>query len=277
MPERHRDRILLLLSPTAAVALSFWVMSITSAPSAAFALQAAALVVSGALGVVLARRRPAPTRGATQWWALAAVATLAIPLLFSSNDGPARWMSLGGARVYVAAVVLPPLLALLRRNAAPAAWHHAILIAAALVLVLQPDAAQATAFCVGALTLLPRLPGSTLVRLATGCVLVLSAIITWAQPDPLVPVPYVEGVFVVALAASPWMFAVALCAAIAPVAALLSVARTGEPAAGAVAAYYTTILLLAPLQVTPVPLLGFGAGPVLGYGLAAGLLSQRTS
>lgn len=260
-----------------AVILSFWVMSITSAPSAAFALQAAALVVGGVLGVGLARRRPAPTRAATQWWALAAVATLAVSLLFPSNDGPARWISLGGARVYVAAVVLPSLLVLLRRNAAPAAWHHTILMAAALVLVRQPDAAQATAFCVAALTLLPRLPGSAPVRAMTGCVLVLSVILTWAQPDPLAPVPYVEGVFVVALAASPWMFAVALCAAIAPVLALLRLARTGEPAAGAVAAYYATILLLAPLQVTPVPLLGFGAGPILGYGFVAGLLSQRTS
>jgi hypothetical protein len=259
-----------------AVILSFWVMSITSAPSAAFAMQAAALVVGSALGVGMAGRRPAPTRAATQWWASAAVAALAVPLLLSS-DGPARWISLGGARVYIAAVVLPSLLVLLRRSAAPAAWHHAILMAAALVLVRQPDAAQATAFCVAALTVLLRLPGSALARVLTGCVLVLSVILPWAQPDPLAPVPYVEGVFVVALAASPWLFAVAVCAAIAPVLALLRLARAGQRGAGAVAGYYATILMLAPLQVTPVPLLGFGAGPILGYGLVAGLLSQRTS
>jgi hypothetical protein len=42
----------------------------------------------------------------------------------------------------------------------------------------------------------------------------------------------------------------------------------------AIAAYYTTLFALAPLQVTPVPLLGFGSGPILGYFLVASILAS---
>ena len=42
----------------------------------------------------------------------------------------------------------------------------------------------------------------------------------------------------------------------------------------AVAVYYATLFALAPLQTTPVPLLGFGAGPILGYLLVASVVSR---
>jgi hypothetical protein len=43
----------------------------------------------------------------------------------------------------------------------------------------------------------------------------------------------------------------------------------------AVAIYYTTLVALAPLEITPVPLIGFGAGPILGYLLMVLVSSRR--
>lgn len=55
-------------------------------------------------------------------------------------------------------------------------------------------------------------------------------------------------------------------------AGLVWVARTsGCSSALAVAVYYATLFALAPLEITPVPLLGFGSGPILGYFLVTSL------
>ena len=43
------------------------------------------------------------------------------------------------------------------------------------------------------------------------------------------------------------------------------------------ALYWATVFALAPRQVTPVPWLGFGAGPILGYFLVAGSVSRTVA
>lgn len=276
MAARLQHSTLLVLAPLGALALSFWIMYTAGASSSVFAIQAAAIIGSAIAGLAISRTSRLSGAGTELWWLLLLLAALAAPLLLSS-DGPGRWLSIAGMRVYVAAVVLPSLFILLGRSATSAPVTGALVVATAGVLAMQPDAAQVTAFAAGVLTLLFRLPGAAPLRLVTAGVLAPLVILAWAQPDPLAPVAYVEGVFSVALDASPWVFAAALCAVVAPVVVLLRLGSAGERGTGAVAMYYATILLLAPLQITPVPLLGFGAGPILGYCLAAGFLSQRTS
>ena len=106
--------------------------------------------------------------------------------------------------------------------------------------------------------------------------LLIGVIATWRLPDPLAPVPYVEGVFRLAADVSPWALAAAVLSAVLPVATLAHVARQNRSVGVlAVAVYLAGVFALAPLQVTPVPLLGFGAGPILGYFLAAGLICHE--
>ena len=54
------------------------------------------------------------------------------------------------------------------------------------------------------------------------------------------------------------------------------VATRGPRGLLAVAMYYVALVGLAPLEITPVPLLGFGAGPILGYLLMV-LVSARVA
>ncbi len=100
----------------------------------------------------------------------------------------------------------------------------------------------------------------------------------WRAPDPLAPVRYVEGAFVLAAEASPFALLAALIFAALPVTAFVWVARvTGSSGTCAVAVYYASLFALAPLQATPVPLLGFGAGPILGYCLVASAVSRTSA
>ncbi|MEJ1932297.1 hypothetical protein WDZ92_18835, partial [Nostoc sp. NIES-2111] len=157
-----------------------------------------------------------------------------------------------------------------------------------LALTLQPDAAQLTAYSVAILTSLltskvSRLPRS--LAAAIPVLLLLCLAIAWRIPDPLAPVPYVEGVFTIAATTSPIVLCAALAFAAMPVAGFVWLARAHRYPANLplatlplatlpTAAYYATLFALAPLQITPVPLLGYGAGPILGYFLATTALRQ---
>jgi hypothetical protein len=146
---------------------------------------------------------------------------------------------------------------------ARSAWVALLVIATALA--AQPDASQATAFALAGLVVLSRVPLTVLARVGVGIALAGAATVAWLRLDPLEPVSYVEGVLVLAQQVGPLGFGLALVALALPVAMLL---RAGQVA---VAVYYAAILFFAYRQLTPMPLLGFGVGPILGYFAMANL------
>jgi hypothetical protein len=158
------------------------------------------------------------------------------------------------------------------------AIYAASVAAAATALVLQPDASQLTAFALAMLVLLAAPSSHLLRRLALSAVLLCCTAVAWRAPDPLVPVRYVEGVLNLAAEVSPFALLAALISAALPVIAFVWVARaTRSRGTFAVAVYYASLFALAPLQATPVPLLGFGAGPILGYFLVASVVSRASA
>jgi len=146
-------------------------------------------------------------------------------------------------------------------------WPLIAVIGIALALALQPDASQVTAFALACAVLFHRAP--------IALVLAGSVALAWKQPDPLKPVPYVEGVLELARGIGPLAFIGALVALALPIGVLFWQARSHKsiPLAS-VALYYVVIDICAYLQLTPMPLLGYGAGPILGYFLFTALISS---
>lgn len=267
--------LLLLWAAAPALALSLWLLQIAGAPRSAQALQLVVASVAVAAHVVAARSRGTPPAVDAPWLPVVLAASLFIPLLSGGSDAPARWLTLGSVRLYLPPVVLP--IALLFLGARPvAALRAASIITATVALMLQPDGSQLTAFAVATLAILATSRAQRLLRATLAAILLAGAVAAWRIPDPLAPVSYVEGVFSVAAGVSPFALLAAVVSAVLPVLALAWTARaTHSSGTFAVAVYYAALFALAPLQVTPVPLLGFGAGPILGYFLAAGAVSRR--
>ncbi len=207
---------------------------------------------------------------APSWLLLGLAALVCAPILSDTASTPNRWLGFAGFRLYVAPMVLPLFLlvwhSVLSDSAATVIRAHVAAAAVALGLALQPDAAQLTAFAIAATALLGQSIVSRFTKLISIALLLLLVVVSWITPDSLVPVLYVEGVFTLAASYSHWMLLWALLAAALPVIALLWLA-TKMRCAGmlAVALYLAVLYLLAPVQVTPVPMLGFGAGSILGY------------
>jgi hypothetical protein len=211
-------------------------------------------------------------------------ALLLAPLLWRVGEQPSRWIVLGGFRLYIASALIPSALWLIASQTEARkviiAWASAVATTA--VMALHPDASQVTAFSAACLLILFRSQASTATRVLVSLSLTVCVIAAWMQPDPYAPVPYVEGVIQLAATRGTFTELAAIATLILPCAVIVSIvwlARTrSQPGYVAVALYYIVVCSLAArMQITPMPLLGFGAGPILGYFLFAAIAArQRT-
>lgn len=225
----------------------------------------------GAAAAWAVARRP----GVPPAFLLAAPIALAATLLNAPQEGVHRWIDVGPLHINAAAALLPAaIVALAALRDRRWSWIAAAAILG--LLVLQPDASQATAFGAGMLVVLAFLRAPTAVRAGGAIVTVLAIAAAWMRPDPLAPVPEVEGIVGLAWGWSP----VAAVAAVALLAATtlwpLRIALADGPAKAAALALAAccAVSALAPaLGAFPVPLVGIGMSPVLGFWLGAGALA----
>ena len=261
------------LPAAAASAVVFWICGV---PRAVWAGQAA--FVALAMLASLAVARIPSTAGARLSRLLLAGGPLlcALPLVVSATR-PARWIATGPASVYVAPVIVPLLLVLTARAVASGGRAAIVplmsLVTMSFVLAAQPDLSQTAALAVASLVLAAR----ARLRWKSVCVLGIAlagaVVMAYLQPDPLRPVPWVEQVMAVS-----WQSSVAagLGVSLAALWLVWTLAREAPrvPGMAASAVYVAMLFGLSLADQTPAPLIGFGAGPWLGFGLLAGAASR---
>lgn len=233
---------------------------------AAGALLAAGVLAAGRRHVVLAAIL------------VLAVGALATTFAMPAQHGIHRWLDLGPLDVNVAALLLAPALVALAflPGAVDATAGAAAIL---LLLILQPDASQATGFAAGAVVLLLARRPSPAITAAALAALAAAVAAAWLRPDPLAPVPEVEGIFALGFGAAPWLAALAAAALAAVALAPLAAARAGaaplRAAAAALVAYIAAVSLCPLLGAYPVPLVGLGISFPVGLWLAVALLCAR--
>jgi hypothetical protein len=214
--------------------------------------------------------------------AATALALLAATLLFPSLEGVHRWLSLGPVRLNASAVTLPWILLALRMLLGQARLGLALGLVAMpqLIHISQPDAGQATAFSAGVLVLFSTtrsIPKGWSV--AGSAIAVIGTALAWGRADPLGAVPHVERILHLAADQGvTWLLAalVALGGLFLPMVHGVAWLRSTRSEAAAMAvslgAYFGGALAVTELGNFPVPVLGAGAGHVLGWYSALGIL-----
>jgi hypothetical protein len=211
-------------------------------------------------------------------WPAMVVASAFVLLLATFADaglgGVHRWVHLGPFRLHAAAICLPLLILALGENRSFAGgksegWLSPLLgVGATALLAFQPDAAQATAFAGALLILLFSRPRPTWVVWSAALSSVACAAWAWKRPDPLPSIPHVEGI--VGLAAESgvfWLLASLVSLALLPLPFLFARQRDGSSSFTALAlGFYFGLQAVMPwFGFFPVPLLGFGVSPIIGY------------
>jgi len=279
----------MLLAPLPALGIGVLVMQRSGVNPTIWGQQLASglVLITLCAGMRVALR---PTWRSGSWaWAIvggAALLLLTATVAHPGVEGVRRWVSLGPLQLHAAFVALPALLIVLcavvrRESVGSATWLFPCAAGtAAGVLVLQPDASQASAFAVAVAVVLLQRGRAYMSDWAAGGIVVGSALLAWSRPDPLEAVPHVEGI--VGLAATlgaEWLIASALALALLPL-PFISVAvrrREQRPEGFSLAAYFGIVCVTPFVGPYPVPVLGYGLSPILGYFAALGwiILSDR--
>ncbi|PTL80315.1 hypothetical protein [Vitiosangium sp. GDMCC 1.1324] len=264
-------RTWLLLAPLPAIVLGAAVADTLSVPIRVFALNLLALLLGGATSLALMRASLELRARVLRWLPWLAFLALLATLVFPGIEHVHRWLSLGPIRLHASAAFLPWVLGGLASSSERARANSlALALGAQLIHLAQPDAAQATALALG---LLPLLWSGTLVRRGTGLALagvfLMLAAGSWTRADPLLAVDHVERVLVLAFSRGVlWTLAAGVAGALVFVPLILSLRRTSTAPPGfglSVTLYFTTTLGVTFLGNFPVPVMGAGAGPVLGW------------
>jgi len=206
----------------------------------------------------------------------AAVAGLAASLAGTPQDGVHRWLDIGPLHINIAFVVLPAAVVAMAWNRERLwAWGLAIVLLG--LLVLQPDASQATALGLALGVTAVRAPLSTRLRGGIIAITTVLAVAAWLRPDPLQPIPEVEGIVTLVAAVTPGLAWLAVALLIVTALAPGLMARTAGPVGGtgglALSTYCLATVATTLFGAFPVPLLGIGMSPVLGFWLGGGLLA----
>jgi hypothetical protein len=239
-------------------------MVVGSAPVHYIAINAVALVAA----LAIMRFLPAiETEHAVLVVSAVAIFALALPLLIGPDlEGIRRWIGLGPVQLHSGMLVLPMLVALFPRLKSA---HGITAVAlAAVAISLQPDRASAIALLTGTAALLVanRSATNALQLLCAG----VAVAVTFMRPDALEPVAFVENVLPDAWRSNP-LLAVLLGASLA---AALFIPAIGHQKLIPVMATVGGFAVASLLGAYPVPVIGYGAAAIIGYGLAVAAARQ---
>ncbi len=237
-------------------------MTVGGAPTAWIAVNALALVLALALATLLPL--PRSQRGVLVLAGALVLGLWATALAGVPVEGVRRWIGLGPLRLHLGYLILPLLVTLAARL--PARSGAALIVASLMATMLQPDRAATVALTASAAVLaLTRRDGLSITALVIGLGACVAAI---AQPDHLAPVRFVEGVQRDALTLNPAAGLALVAASLTP----LLLLRRAKVAAAPLAAFLLAAGLMAFAGSYPAILIGYGAAPILGFGLALAAL-----
>ncbi|MCR5876464.1 hypothetical protein LRS10_21345 [Phenylobacterium sp. J426] len=273
MREAQRLSLAFGLMSLAAVAAGAWICARHDVPASVWGRNLAAWLGGGLVALAIARWAGARFLAGVL---VASVAGLVATFASAGQLGVHRWVGLGPLTVNVAMLLAPAALvsvAVMRQRL----WPWLAALAGLGLLVLQPDASQATAFAAALIALALRRGEGAPRRRAFAALSAALAAVAWLRPDPLEPVPEVEQILQLAYAVAPTAAGFALVALLAAAAAPGVLARNGgadAQAAGFALSVYLLLTALMPfLGAFPTPLVGVGLSPVLGWWLGLGALA----
>lgn len=191
-----------------------------------------------------------------------------LPFLQKGIDGVHRWVYLGPISLNIAMIILPiaikSIYHLFQKGQNLVALLSIILFSTALL--LQPDASQLTGFTLAILLCLVRCKLPQWAKLLTGGVLIWMSVLSWIFLDSLEPINYTEQILSMLGDLSPILYVVGLASVFfIPIPFIIFSANKYKMPALSVAFYYWGIALSALFGNFPVPVMGYGISPVIGY------------
>lgn len=182
--------------------------------------------------------------------------------------GVHRWISIGPIRLYVSSILLPIFIVQLWTLFSVKSELLAIVITiiVSIMLFLQPDASQLTAFVVTMIIIIISKVNSSVLRHIITMLLVTLVILSWIFLDSLPAVPYVEEIVKMVYNMGILWFILGIASlALLPLPFILLAPKSFKLLYWCVGLYFIIVIISTWFGNFPVPLMGYGVSPIIGY------------
>lgn len=135
-----------------------------------------------------------------------------------------------------------------------------------LILFFQPDASQLTGFSIAMLLCILNNELPKLSKIFIIVILLMLTVSSWIFLDSLQPVNHTEGILKMLGEVSIWLYILGLISIfLIPIPFLIFSSEKNKIISICIALYYWIIALFSLLGNFPVPIIGYGSSPIIGY------------
>lgn len=260
--------ISMLLIPAPSVIVGVLAMITNSVPNTLY-LQNIISVIVLWIGSCFVIRTKGTNRGNFSF-----IITVIIVLLFiltfidSGISGVHRWISIGPIKLYITSILIPLLVILLWEQFNKANNLFAILVTClvSIILLLQPDASQMTSFGIVMIILFYKKINKKVVLGILISILILMIIFSWIFLDSLPSVTYVEEIIRLVIEMGFMWTIFGIVSLIILIFPFILFPRNGyKLLSRCIGLYYILVLTTTYFGNFPVPMMGFGISPIIGY------------
>jgi cell division protein FtsW (lipid II flippase) len=193
---------------------------------------------------------------------------LILTLISPGMNGVHRWVSIGIINFNVSMIVLPIIIIELWKLSQIKGLRFTVVItmAISILLAIQPDASQLTGFSIPMMIILCSNTNKKCLRTFIVGILSILIILSWVFLDTLPAVDYVERIVnLLANMGLIWLIVGVISLAILPIPFILFPPKNLKLPSICVGLYFIIILVSTLFGNFPIPLMGYGISPVIGY------------
>lgn len=206
------------------------------------------------------------------------IALLISPFFFNGLEGVHRWLTFGPVNIYIASIILPILIIHICKLSINKRENLLIVLSfiTLIILLMQPDAGQLTAFACVAAILLWKTINNRIFKIVSLIIILALGITTWVFLDDLAPVPYVEQIlFLVADLGAIW-FALGILSLLLLIIPFFLTCKENI-VSFSLGVYFLMTMIVTIFGNFPMPIMGYGISPIIGYIISLTWLIKNNS
>ncbi len=257
-----------IVSATPPIILGAITMYHNDVPGMIWAQNIICLIIAGAISCLVISRK-ANVKSRFSKVITAVMLILLIMTLFGEGmENVNRWIKIGPVNFNVAFVATPCVLIGLWELLKNKFWNIAAVLTVAIstIFYLQPDASQISAFAIPMIIMLYDDNKKKTTYLVTVAVLLFLVAMSWIHIDGLLPVSYVEEILVLSKNMGTIWFVLGVISLIMlPIPFILFSPEKAKKLSICIGIYIVILLASTLIGNFPVPLMGYGMPPIIGY------------